>query len=249
MRKALHTMAEQASAVRLDSKRFDSRGAALMDIARAQFQIGDRQQGYSTMRDAGRALTEGANQAEIPAMMAAVVAQVRVAEASREAGVPDLAREMLDLATKSLVDSLVDPKSREALATIEKERRGDVGDPAAFMVADLSTTLIEERIALGDLVEARHLIRWCVKETEGIKGKFKVELSTELGSLLNRAGDKKGCRSLLMLAEHEALSLPAASAEEARLRIASKRAECGDFDAAIHLFKAHNNNGLMSEWH
>ena len=243
-RKALRAMAESAAAVTLDTKNFDARGAALLDIARAQAQIGDREGARATIRQASRALYEGADQAKVPAILAAIVVQMRAADAWLAQGEPALAREALDLATKSMEELITDPKLREALAQAFREHGiGDTNDPVALEIGEMGYTLIEARIALGDIAEARRLIAWCVERMEGLKGVEKPMIDSAMGGMLVRAGDKPGGLALLRKAEAEIEALAEPARPQARQYLMRSLAECGEVDEAFARLRSLNEAG------
>ena len=245
-RKALRAMVKVVSAGKPDSSPRDARDQTLLELASAQFKVGDRESARATIREANRALDPSADPKDYAGMLEALANQARSCEIWREAGEPAMAREGLDRATEAL-KSLADPKARDAVAKFTREMEGvdesamDLGDAESvvgLMLSHAATTLAEQRIATGDPGEARDLIRWAAAISKETKGGMKSFVTAGLGGLLARAGDLEGGRSLARRAEREVDSAPAAHRAYAKQFVARTLVECGDLDSGFDFIQA-----------
>jgi beta-lactamase regulating signal transducer with metallopeptidase domain/tetratricopeptide (TPR) repeat protein len=237
-RAALRALARRAAEVTIDSPGLGDQGETLLEIARAQFKVGDREAAAETVRRAEQSLEAGSHQAKIPPIFAACVTRARVADTWQAFGDARSARASLDRATAELT-SMIDPKNREQTvraANLVPEAAG-MGDPVDYVVAELSTPIIEQRIQLGDLEEARKLIAWSVEACKGVKAPLRPLVSAAFASLLARAGDPRQARSLAIRAEQESQLLAGKERARARRSAARALAECGELDLAFPILK------------
>jgi beta-lactamase regulating signal transducer with metallopeptidase domain/tetratricopeptide (TPR) repeat protein len=234
-RSALQVLAQRAAEVAVNSPDFDDRGDALLAIAQAQFKIGDRDAAVDTIRRAERVLQSGAQQANIPPSLADFTTEVRLAEVWQVVGDAKSARAALDRASKNMT-AMIEPRNS---ADLVKAAGLDPAQPAAAgaIAAELAAPIIELRIQLGDLDQARRLIARGVETCAEVNGPMRPSLLAHFAILAARAGDRRLARSLAVQLEQEARALPPKERADARRALVRTLAETGDFDRAFAKLK------------
>ena len=206
---------------------------ALLEVAASQTALGDTDAARATLVRAERSLESPS----VARILAGIATRARIAEAWSEAGDRAEARAVLDRATAAIA-SLDRPEHAAGLRKLAgAETAGEslAGDLSGLMIADLTRMVIEGRIVLGDLEEARRLIHRSLDRMKGVTGDSKPMLLGVFGGLLARAGDPDGGREIVRQALAQGESLPAPDRTRARLFLAGAMARAGQIEEAVAL--------------
>ena len=188
---------------------YDEKGFALIEIARAQLKVGDRAAALATVRRldglAEPALPKSGAKADLRTWTR-FAALAQSAEIRRDAGDLDGARAVLDRATRQLdmldhgaVRGAIEQVGKEMDDAFAKKEEGPrrLNDEEAAFVGEAAVYLIDQYIALGDLVRARALIHRLIDNVGSPKGPAKTAYFGALGGYLIKAGDSEGGRDLI----------------------------------------------------
>lgn len=184
-RAALRGLVEKVAAVPTDKADAGEPALTLMAIAEEQIKAGDRPSARETMRRAERFLGRRAESPSKSLGFNDLIAEVGIAEKWREVGDPDEARAVLDRATKVL-DAAMAPGAPEGRIQ---------GGPT--MLVEWAHRLAEQRIKLGDLVEARRLLTRAADRFRAVDDEAGPLYLAVLGATLVEAGDAPGGRALV----------------------------------------------------
>ncbi|WP_435021787.1 M56 family metallopeptidase [Tundrisphaera sp. TA3] len=239
---ARRSMARQAvarlEALRGPREREASRIDALEAFGQAQIQLGDREAGVATLRRAFEAIDKGdlTGAEEDRGRIDSLIDIPRILLSEGEA---DVARGMLDRATR-LIDSRVNkPSNPSRVAPIEGDRNFTIRVEhfsSNLVLAEFLGSIAQQRIKLGDREEALRLLRRMADCLEGESAGLRAIYLGYLGSEMQKAGDPAGARDLIDRARK--LAEAAATPEEkeaARIGLSRALARSGDIDGALSM--------------
>jgi len=229
---------------------YDNKSIALIAIAQAQLKLGDRAAALATVRQLDGLAEPSPGKPGAKADLRTWTRFAAMAESAmirRDAGDIDGARAVLDRAARHL-EMLDHGAIREAIKRVGKEmdeafakkeegpRR--LNDEEAAFVSEASVVLIDQYIALGDMVRARTLIHRLIDNIGAPPGPAHTMFLGALGGYLTRAGEPEGGRDLIKRARQEALALPNQEARSFALPVVVQSMfEAGDLDDAFALVR------------
>ena len=234
------------------------RDSALVQIARTQLELGDRDAALETLghldAPADPPRLDPVDAPERTGLMQ-LAAQIESVEVRRDAGDLEGARAILDRVARLLpaIDSEVTRAALErtgemieAMTTPETVGDEVVGadielndEPRVVVdewLPEMLTYMIDQRIALGDLAEARALTRRCASMLDRMEGSFRPLMASVLGGYLVRAGDPDGGLEMIERARRETLAIEDPGFRELALsNLAGTLADAGDLGGAFAL--------------
>ena len=257
-RRTLERLVEDVLAMPDSEDSAGERDSTMVRIARSQLELGDRAAAIETLghlvSPTGLPRLDPADESDDSELLR-LDAQLDSVGVLKDAGDLDGARAALDRvarllpaidpdATRSAFERFGEEIEREAV--LHPDGYEVVGDdielndePRVLIdewLPELSAYVIDRRIALGDLAEARSLIRRCAAMLDRMDGPSRPVMTNVLGGYLVRAGDPSGGRELIDRARRDALAIDDPGLREFTLStLAGSLADLGDLDGAFAL--------------
>jgi hypothetical protein len=198
---------------------------------------------------AGVATVEDAKLAGVPVEIVAMLTHLKAAGVWNKAGDSDSARAAM-LKAEGLLPNMDDLGARllfnlkiQALIVMMEGFTPDMAGAAPAYWVEMCANLIEARLGLGDLKEARDLCHRAVAATRSFTFPEKPLMISSLGSYLARAGDREAGLALIEEGRLGALALPEKDRDNFLPYVARALSEAGDPDAALALAKTMSASG------
>ncbi|MHB1556467.1 MAG: M56 family metallopeptidase [Isosphaeraceae bacterium] len=231
----------------------EGKASAMVEVARAFLQIGDRASALEILRRIDRLAGDPP-----PKLTPDVKHDLRgwerfaaLAESARlwrEAGDTDGARKVLARAGR-MIEALDGGTVRDALERVGKEIDKDLArvgpdgprrlnDEEAAFIAEASLMLIDQYVALGDMATAREQIAGLRQSIEPLNGSIRFLFDGVIGGYMIRAGDRAGGRELIDRACRDAKTMTDARARSSALaKLVATLAEAHELDRALAIVR------------